>query len=161
MKNRIFGRASATLAACSSLLLLTPGLALADTPDVVGKKYGEARELLSAAGMTPVVGTVVGDRVQQDQCYVVSASKRTSRDASGNPSDNKVQVHLSCYGRPANGVTPGMSKGNNAKDALAIRAAQDEETKKWKQTVVGQEWCAEAEAEHPDWAPIEGCHPGS
>ena len=159
MRNRIFVAAGLAVAGCASPLFLSTGIAAADNPDVVGKKYSEAKQLLSQADLTPVVATVVGDRVSQDECFVVSTSKITSRDASGNAANNNdVRVNLSCYARPADRVTPGFSAGNLAPDAEAVREENDAETKKWLQSPDGQKYCAKQEAEHPEWGPIPDCH---
>jgi hypothetical protein len=147
----------AAAVACASLLVLSPGIAAADNPDVVGKQYAEAKGLLGKAGMTPVVATVVGDRVAQDQCYVTSTSNVTSRDSSGHPNNKTVQVNLNCYVGPADSGTPGFSKGNLAPVAVAVRAAHDEATKKWKASPEGQKWCVAAAVDHPDWVPIPDC----
>ena len=90
---------------------------------------GGERLTRSEENLTPVVKTMVGDRVPQDQCFVVSISKVTSHDSSGRePNANEVQVNLSCYARPADRVTPGFSRGNSAPDAVAVRDAHDEAT---------------------------------
>ena len=128
-------------------------------PDVIGKQYAEAKGMLGKSGLTPIVSTVVGDRVPQDECFVVSTSKVTSRDSSGRATNNQVQVNLSCYGGSADGRAPGYSKGNNDASAVAVRDERDRLTKAWKASAQGQKWCAEFEAEHPEWAPIPDCHP--
>lgn len=141
--------------AAALALTLNCGIAAAE-PSVIGKQYGEAKGILSQASLVPVVATVVGDRVPQDQCFVVSTSKVTARDSSGSPTTNQIQVNLSCYARPADRVTPGFSRANASPDAKAVRTAADEASRKWKQSSDGQAWCAETLAEHPDWT-IDGC----
>ena len=65
-------------------------------------------------------------------------------------------VNLNCY-EPATSSSPGFSAGSNHKDAQAVRETHAEETRAWKQSEEGQEWCAKAEVDHPGWGPIEGC----
>ena len=65
-------------------------------------------------------------------------------------------VNLNCY-EPATSSSPGFSAGSNHKDAQAVRETHAEETRAWKQSEEGQEWCAQAEVDHPGWGPIEGC----
>ena len=154
--NRVRSIVCASVAACVLSLAWGSGVAAADA-DVIGKQYGEAKGLLGNEGLTAVVATMVGDRVRQDQCYVVSTSKVTSRDSSGHATTNEVQVNLSCYDRPADRTTPGFSKGNLNTDAEAIRKSHDEATKTWKQSEDGQKWCAKAAAEHPEWGLIPDC----
>lgn len=130
-------------------------------PDVIGKTYGEAKGILGQAGLSPVVATVVGDRAEQDQCFVVSTTAMTPLDSSGDPAAyNQIQVNLNCYVGQSDRRTPGYSKANNSPEAVATRATQEATTKKWKASEQGQKWCAEFEAEHPEWAPVQDCHPG-
>lgn len=157
MRNR---RAASVAAGFVTLLALNTAVANAD-PDVVGKQYGEAKGLLYQANLRPVVSTIVGDRVAQDQCFVVSTSKVTARDSSGVATTNQVQVNLNCYARPADRTTPGFSKANLSPDAVAVRETGIEATKKWKQSEEGQEWCAETAAEHPEWGPLPDCSPAA
>jgi hypothetical protein len=159
MRNRIFVAAGAAVAACALPLLVSPGIAAAD-PDVVGMRYGEAKGVIFKENMKPVVATVFGDRVPQDQCFVVSTSKVTSRNSSGTAAYNPVlQVNLSCYSKTtADGKSPGFSAGNFGADVEAVRAGDVAATKKWKQSTDGQAWCAKTEKAHPDWGPLEDCH---
>lgn len=146
--------------AAAASLVLGQSVANADaTPDVIGKTYGEAKGLLGQAGMTPVVATVLGDRAaSQDECYVVSMNKMTPLDSSGKTAEyNQVQVNLNCYAGQS-GTAPGLSKGNLASDAVAIRETHDAATKAWKATPEGQKWCVKYEGQHPEWAPIPDCH---
>ncbi len=67
--------AGAAAAAVASTPLIGAGVAAAGPPpDVVGKPYSDAKTALSDASYTPVVATVVGDKLPQSDCYVVSTS---------------------------------------------------------------------------------------
>jgi hypothetical protein len=156
--NQIRWVAGVPTAACVMALFLGAGPAVA-APDVVGKTYGEAKGILGQAGMSTVVVTVLGDRVEQDQCYVTSTTQMTPLDSSGDPAAyNQVQVNLNCYVGQSDKKTPGYSKGNNSPEAVATRATSAAAREKWLASDQGQKWCVDSEAAHPDWAPIEGCH---
>lgn len=148
------GAVTITIFACA--VSLGAGTATA-VPDVVGKRYSDAKASLSAANLTPVVATVVGDRVPRDQCFVVSTSQIAFLDQSGASKHNVVQVNLSCYTKPATASNPGLSAANNAADAEAVRRTSNEETEAWQRSADGQKWCAEAQDEHPDWGHIPWC----
>ena len=56
--------AGAVGAAGIAMALVGQGVAGADAlSDVTGKYYGQAKQVLSNAGLTPIVATRVGDRV--------------------------------------------------------------------------------------------------
>jgi hypothetical protein len=159
MKCRIVTVAGAAVAACASLLVLSSGIAGADDPDVLGMSYGTAKGLISQANMKPVVKSVVGDRLPQNQCYVVGVSKVTVRDSSGQASSQPVlRVALSCYKADGKGEQPGFSAGNFGPSAEAVRAQDEAAAKKWKQTnPEGIEYCKTRGEKHPDWAPDPDC----
>ena len=146
---------AAASAACASMSLVSTGVAAAD-PDVVGQAYWEAKGALSQAGMTPVVATVLGAQLPQDQCYVVSTSKSRFLDQGGYSKGNLIQVNLNCF-PPATTTKPGFSAGNHGPAAEAVRDTIKQEELKWKKSADGQEWCEEVQTEHPESGPIEGC----
>lgn len=146
---------------CVSMALLSTGAAAADpaadpNQDVIGMKYAAAKGVLGQANLTAVVATVVGDRLPQDECRVVSTSKPTFLDQSGDSKGNLIQVNLNCF-LSASVTDPGFSAGNTMSSAQAVRDADVEETLEWKQTAGGQKWCQQAAIEHPEWVPISGC----
>ncbi len=156
MKNLIaIAAGAAASAACASMSLVSSGVAAAD-PDVVGQTYSDAKAALSEANMTPVVATVLGGNMPHDQCYVVSTAKPTFLDQGGNSKGNLIQVNLNCH-PPATTTKPGFSAGNHAAAAHAVRDTKKQQELAWKKTADGQKWCAEAQIEHPEWGPIEGC----
>lgn len=162
MGGMIVQRFSGAVALCVGAVGLSAsvglGVAVA-APDVIGKTYGEAKGILGQAGMSTLIATVVGDRAQQDECFVVSITQKTPLDSSGDPAAyNQVQVNLNCYVGQSDSKTPGYSKGNNSPEAVATRATSAEARKKWLASAQGQKWCVESEAANPEWAPIEGCH---
>lgn len=156
--NRIGSIAGLCAAVCVASIGVAAGSASA-APDVVGKTYGDAKGILGQQGMSTVVATVIGDRVEQDQCFVVSMTTMTPLDSSGSPAAyNQAQVNLNCYAAQSDKKSPGYSKANNSPEAVATRATSAEARQKWLSSDQGQDWCVESEAEHPDWAPIDGCH---
>lgn len=149
---------------CAAACAISTGLGVAvasaaPAPDVIGKTYGAAKGILGQAGMSAVVATVLGDRVEQDECYVTSMTTMTPLDSSGAPAAyNQVQVNLNCYVGQSDKKTPGFSKGNLSPQAVAARATKEEADKEWKASPEGQAWCADFEAQHPEWAPVKNCH---
>jgi len=135
------------------------GIAIADpdVTDAVGRRYSEAKAAFNEANMTPVVASTVGDKLPQDQCWVVSVSRATFLAQGGASRGDVVQVSLNCYPKPATGLNPGFSAGNNAPDAQAVRETSEQEALEWRKSAQGQRWCESALGKHPEWAPIEGC----
>jgi hypothetical protein len=156
MSLRIFAAGAAGIIGCASITMVTVGVAAAD-PDVVGKRYSDAKGVFSAANLTPVVATAVGDKLSQDQCFVVSTSQPTFLDQAGSSKGDLILVNLSCFPKPATANSLGFSAANNAPDAQAVRVTHEQESLKWKKTAEGQKWCAEAQTEHPEWGAIPGC----
>jgi hypothetical protein len=93
--------AGAVAAAGASMALFSTGIAAADNPDVVGKTYSDAQTAFQNANLTPVVATVVGDKLPQSDCYVASTSKPTFNDQSGASKGDMILVNLNCYPKPA------------------------------------------------------------
>lgn len=147
------------VAVCALAALSTAGVAVAEpgVEDAVGRRYADAKAAFSEANLTPVVATVFGDKLPQDQCWVVSASQVSLLDGNGLPQGGRVQVNLNCYAKPATALNPGFSAADNSHDAVAVRDTSAKEELQWKQTDQGQRWCAVALEKHPEWAPIEGC----
>lgn len=146
-------------AVCAVAALSTAGVAVAEpgVDDAVGRRYAEAKAAFSQANLTPVVATVIGDKLPQDQCWVVSVSQVSLLDGNGFLRGDRVQVNLNCYPKPATALNPGFSAADNSQDAVAVRDTSAKEELHWKQTDQGQRWCAMALDKHPEWAPIEGC----
>lgn len=143
---------NATMVMIAAALWGGSGVASADTPDVVGKTFGDAKGIVWQSQMKPVVVTMMGDRVPQDQCYVVSTTRVSTRDARGQVESPPVLgLNLSCYKSSASGKAPGFSAGNTSPSAEAVRTADAEATRKWKQSPNGQEWCEKTYSAHPEW----------
>jgi hypothetical protein len=84
----------------------------ASQPDVVGQKYSDAASQLSAAGLSVVVSTTVGDTVSRSSCIVTHQESRTEappENTSASPV-SQVLISLNC-GAP---VASARSAGNSA-----------------------------------------------
>ncbi len=117
--------AGAVAAAGASLFAFGTGLAAAQ--DVVGMTYADAQSELSSAGSTAILGTVVGDKLPLEECFVVSTSSPTFIDQGGSPRSGEIRLNLSCYPQPATAHNPGFSAGNNQPDAQAVRDAVEQQ----------------------------------
>src|SRR6185312_10342443 len=108
------------------------------SPSVTGKSYSDASSALQQAGFTPIVASVVGDKLSQKDCIVVAQHDRPNgmtggwpgsatpngvfvgaghgrnqQNRSGSPvsaaGTNQVLVSLSCYAKDA---SPGVATGS-------------------------------------------------
>jgi hypothetical protein len=119
--------ACATTAACAALSLARSGVALADSPDVTGQTYADARGELSGAGYTPVVESTVGDQKEWPNCVVTRAQKRTVQpppDSSGSAT-NQMLVSLNCEASIASATVPGNSAASPQGKAAVAAAASN------------------------------------
>ncbi len=105
------------------------GVAGADAlSDVTGKYYGQAKEVLSSAGLTPIIATRVGDQVSEDECVIDRIQHADFLGGAGAPVSNTVYVHLNCYANVASPQQPGYSRqsqlGRAAYEAQQQAAAE-------------------------------------
>jgi len=103
------------------------GTGVASAQDVVGMTYADASSEISNSGKTPVLGTVVGDKLPIDECFVVSTTTPVFIDQGGSARDGEVRLNVSCYPAPASAVSPGFSSANNGPDAKAVRDAVEQQ----------------------------------
>jgi hypothetical protein len=110
---------AAALAAGAGVAAASPG------PDVVGKKYSDAQTALSAAGITPVVSTTVGDRQSWPDCVVDSQVSRTvpPQENSGESATSRMLISLNCDAAVASALSPGNSLASPEGRAAAAAAA--------------------------------------
>jgi hypothetical protein len=111
---------------------------------VVGQPYADASSALSEAGLTPVVGVVVGGRLPTDECIVTSAQSVSAvreglidtttvvdeEVAAFAPAEDEVVVSLNCNGGYATATNPGnslLSPAGREARAAAEQAAGAEE----------------------------------
>lgn len=123
MKLMVLSAGAVAAAGAAGVSMLVFGAGTAAAQDVVGMTYSDASSRLSSAGWNVVLGTVVGDKVPIDQCYVTSTSSPTFIDQAGSPRGGEMRVNLSCYPQPATAYNPGFSAGNNQPDSKAVRDA--------------------------------------
>jgi len=88
--------------------LLGQGTAAA-APNVSGQTYGKAKQQLSQAGLTPIVATRVGDRMDEDKCIVDRVQDANFVNGTGAPASSTVYVYLNCNGGLASTNSPGYS----------------------------------------------------
>ena len=118
--------AAAIAAAVAALGITVAATAEAKTsPNVVGKKYGDASSALSSAGFTPVVSTTVGDRMAWSNCIVFHQRDRSMPpppNSSGSPT-NQTMLSLNCDQAVASATVPGNSLGTPEGRSAAAAAA--------------------------------------
>jgi hypothetical protein len=150
--NSTFNRLACALIVGSALSLVAPGVAHADDTELIGMTFSKAKTAIGHKDMEADVATVVGDRLPQDQCFVVGAQRVTTRDASGDKNETVMQVDLNCY-KSAGKKNPGFSAGDNGLSTSAVRTQEAAALKEWKQkTESGKKWCAAQRDAHPTWA---------
>lgn len=137
------------------MLLTATGIATA-APNVVGQTYADAVAAIEQSGGVVVIATRVGDQLPLDECIVEGVSWPSYiRPGQGNfaPVRNEIRLNLNCNGAVATADTPGRSAASPA----GRDAQEEQENAEWRSTPEGQEWCRQAEVEHPEWFPLEGC----
>jgi hypothetical protein len=143
------------VAAGAGAAVLGAGVAAAE-PDVTGMKYSEASAKLQSWGITSQVSSRVGDRLAEGDCLVTGHTKSAlpARGFTLEGPSVVVLVSLDCNGIPASSSKPGYSAASPEGRA----AIQEQKKMEWLATDEGQAYCEKAERQHPDWAPIPGCH---
>jgi len=107
--------------------LLGGGVAAAD--DYAGQLYSDASSAASDSGLSVVVASRIGDKVDEGDCTVVRS--QTAPFASANDGvhvSDTVQFYLNCNGGYATATTPGPSVASPL--GSAAKAAADEEEAK-------------------------------
>jgi beta-lactam-binding protein with PASTA domain len=99
-------------AASVALALVGNSATALAAPDVSGQTYAKAQQALSDAGLTPIIATRVGDRVDESKCIVDRVQDANFVNGTGSPASNTVYVYLNCYGNPASTTSPGYSSQN-------------------------------------------------
>jgi hypothetical protein len=94
-------------------------------PNVVGQKYSDAAAQLSAAGVSVVVSTTVGDTVARPNCIVTRQEGRTEappENTSASPV-NQMLISLNCGAPVASATSSGNSLASSEGRAAASVAA--------------------------------------
>jgi hypothetical protein len=116
--------AGAVGAAAVAMAFVGHGVAGADAlSDVTGKYYGQAKAVLSKAGLTPIVATRVGDVVSDDNCVIDRVQPANFTNGTGSAASKTVYVYLNCYANVASAQQPGYSRQSQL-GAAAYNAEQ-------------------------------------
>jgi len=124
--------AGAVGAAGVAMAFVGQGVAGADAmSEVTGKYYGQAKSVLSQAGLTPIVVTRVGDVAADDNCVIDRIQPANFTNGTGGAASKTVYVYLNCYANVAS-LSPGYSRqsplGKAAYDAqLAAQQQQQQQ----------------------------------
>ncbi|ULE35301.1 hypothetical protein [Mycobacterium sp. IDR2000157661] len=122
----------AVVSAAAAMALL--GTATAAANDYVGQTFEDASEAMDEDGVDPIVATVVGDQLPEDDCIVTNAFDAPFLRGVGDDfeySEDEVLVSLNCAGAYATATNPGTSVahplGREAKSEAEEEAAEAEE----------------------------------
>ena len=107
-------------AAAISIAAFGSGTASADP--YAGLTYGDAKSQISSMHQTPVIATVSGDQVATNDCIVVSSSRSSFLDSSGDGPDNEILVNLNCN----KGIAAPGKPGNSAMSAAGQQAKKEQ-----------------------------------
>ncbi len=145
MRKLIVVGVSAVGVAGVAMALLGQGVAGADTlSDVTGKYYGQAKDALSQAGLTPIIATRVGDAASEDNCVIDRIQNANFVNGTGSAASNTVYVYLNCYANVASNNRAGYSRqselGKAAYDAnqQAEQEAAAQQGSESEQAVTGE-----------------------
>ena len=132
MRNVIVIGAGAVGAAGVAMAFVGQGVARADAlSEVTGKYYGQAKSVLSQAGLTPIVATRVGDLATDDRCVIDRIQPANFTNGTGGAVSKTVYVYLNCYANVASPLQPGYSRqsplGKAAYDAQQQAVAQQQQ----------------------------------
>jgi beta-lactam-binding protein with PASTA domain len=117
--------AGAVGAAGVAMAFVGQGVARADAlSDVTGKYYGQAKSVLSQAGLTPIVATRVGDAATDDSCVIDRIQPANFSNGTGGAASKTVYVYLNCYANVAS-LSPGYSRQSQL-GAAAYNAEQQQ-----------------------------------
>ncbi len=98
----------------------------ASQPNVVGQKYSDAAAQLSAAGVSVVVSTTVGDTVTRPNCIVTQQEGRTEappENTSASPV-SQILISLNCGAPVASATSSGNSLASpEGREAAAAAAS--------------------------------------
>jgi hypothetical protein len=117
--------AGAVGAAGVAMAFVGQGVARADAlSEVTGKYYGQAKSVLSQAGLTPIVATRVGDAATDDKCVIDRIQPANFSNGTGGAASKTVYVYLNCYANVAS-LSPGYSRQSQL-GAAAYNAEQQQ-----------------------------------
>ena len=124
MRKLIAIGAGAVGAAGVAMTFVGQGVAHADAlSQVTGKYFGQAKTVLSQAGLTPIVATRVGDVATDDKCVIDRIQPANFTNGTGGAPSRTVYVYLNCYANVASPLQPGYSRQSQL-GAAAYNAEQ-------------------------------------
>jgi hypothetical protein len=134
------------------LLITAGGLAAADS--LTGETYKDASAKVSGWGMTSIIETVVGSRLESDDCIVTSWQKSNFLDIGGQKREGAILMNLNCNNAYASATSPGNSAGSPEGRAAKALAEKNQKI---------ADWCVlPAQANHGPcldfWSQHEGMH---
>jgi hypothetical protein len=115
--------------------------------------FDKAQEAVAAAGGTAEVVSRTGSSLEQSDCIVVNQAVRDEVQFGREYTPSKVLLSLNCNAALA---TPGHP-GNSAASPAGRAATKEQQAEAWRETPAGQQWCQQAQRQHPDWFPLDGC----
>ena len=129
---------SGAVGAGVALAFIGQGVARADDPlsEVTGKYYGQAKAVLSKAGLSPVVATRVGDLANDDKCVIDRIQPANFTNGTGTASSKTVYVYLNCYANVASANQPGYSRQSQLGSA-AYNSEQQQAQQQQQQQAAG------------------------
>jgi hypothetical protein len=148
-KNTWIGALAATLGVAA----LAGAGAAGAAPSVVGMTYDKASEAVQAAGAQAEVSSTTGTALPHGECIVTSQVIRGEMNFGREYTPSKVMLSLNCNAVLA---SPGHP-GNSAASPQGRSAKEELKKQEWLATPDGQQWCVDAEQDHPEWFPVEGC----
>ena len=139
---------SGAVGAGVALAFIGQGVARADDPlsEVTGKYYGQAKAVLSKAGLSPVVATRVGDLANDDKCVIDRIQPANFTNGTGTASSKTVYVYLNCYANVASANQPGYSRQSQL-GAAAYNSEQQQAQQQQQQQAAQQQGPAPNAAE--------------
>ena len=148
MRKLIVIGAGAVGAAGMAMALVGHGVAGADTlSDVTGKYYGQAKQVLSQAGLTPIIATRVGDVATDDNCVIDRIQNANFVNGTGTAASNQVYVYLNCYANVSSALRPGYSRQSELGKA-AYDAAQQAQQQAQQQQSANSEGAVTQQNQH-------------
>lgn len=124
MKKLIARGVGVVAAFVAAALMAMVGATAAHADDPTGKKYSDAKSIVSDWGATPVLSTVNGDQLALDDCIVTSYTKSSAKSALGENNGQKVLLNLNCNAKVAQAGVPGNSvmtpQGKSAKQDIEV-----------------------------------------
>lgn len=157
MRKLIVIGAGAVGAAGVAMAFVGAGVAGADAlSEVTGKYYGQAKAVLSQAGLTPVVASRVGDIATDDNCVIDRIQPANFTNGTGGTTSKTVYVYLNCYANVASAAQPGYSRQSQLGAAAYNSEQQQAAQQQQQQAAAAQPQAPDNSAEQQATAAQQG-----